>query len=66
MCPNESGMGAIDRSYPPEHVFDPYWTLEVTRKFFMVMVWAIHPEKPAKNGQDVNVHYLNQKVIELR
>ena len=47
-CPNGSGVGAIDRSDPSEHVFDPYCTLEVFRKFFMDKVWAVHPEKTPK------------------
>ena len=34
-CPNGSGVGAIDRSDPFEHVFDPYCTLEVLRKIFI-------------------------------
>ena len=34
-CPNGLGVGAIDRSNPAEDVFDPYWTLEVFRNFFM-------------------------------
>ena len=34
-CPNGSGVGAIDRSDPFEHVFDPYFILEVPRKIFM-------------------------------
>ena len=33
-CPNGSGVGAIDRSDPLEHVFDPYCIVEVLRKFF--------------------------------
>ena len=33
-CPNGSGVGAIDRSDPSEHVFDPYSILEVLRKIF--------------------------------
>ena len=45
MRPKRSGIGAIDKSYPPEHVFDPYCTLEVLRKFFMDKVWAVHPQK---------------------
>ena len=50
ILPNGSEVSAIDRSYPAEHVFDPYWALEVARKKFMAMVWAFRPEKPAKNG----------------
>ena len=49
-CPNGSGVGAIDRCYRAEHVFDPYWTLEVLRNFFMILVWTIRLEKMAKNG----------------
>ena len=48
-CPNGSGVGAIDRSDPSEHVFDPYCTLELLRKIFMDKVWAVHPQKTAKN-----------------
>ena len=33
-CPNGSGVGAIDRSDPLEHVFDPYCIVEVLRKIF--------------------------------
>ena len=32
-CPNGSGVGAIDRSYPAEHVFEPYCTLESSENF---------------------------------
>ena len=49
-CPNGSGVGAIDRSDRAEHVFNPYSTLEVLRKFFMAMVETIRAEKPSKNG----------------
>ena len=49
-CPNGSGVGAIDRSDPFEHVFDPYCTLEVLRKIFTDEVWVICPQKPSKNG----------------
>ena len=48
--PNGSGVGAIDRSDPSEHVFDPYCTLEVLRKIFMDKVWAVRPQKMTKNG----------------
>ena len=34
-CSNGSGVGAIDRSDPFEHVFDPYCILEFLRKIFM-------------------------------
>ena len=34
-CPNDSGVGAIDKSDPFEHVFDPDIILEVLRKIFM-------------------------------
>ena len=49
-CPSGSGVGAIDRSDPSKHVFDPYCTLEVLKNFFMDRVWAIPPQKSAKNG----------------
>ena len=49
-CPSGSEVGAIDRSDPSKHVFDPYCTLEVLRKIFMDRVWAILPQKSAKNG----------------
>ena len=49
-CPNGSGVGAIDRSDPPEHVFNPYWALEVLRKFFIDKAGSIRPQKPGKNG----------------
>ena len=48
-CPYGSRVGALHRSHPVEDVFDPYWILEVLGKFFMDKVWAIRPEKPAKN-----------------
>ena len=44
-----SGVSAIDGSDRAEHVFDPYWTLEVIRKFFVDKVWEIHPPKLGKN-----------------
>ena len=47
-CPNGSGVGAIDRSYPPEHVFEPYCTLEVLRNFFIDKVWKFRPQKSLK------------------
>ena len=34
-CPNDSGVGAMDRFDPLEHVFDPYIILEVLRKIFV-------------------------------
>ena len=49
-CPNGSGVGAIDSHDPLEDVFDPYYMLEVLRKFFMDKVLVIHPLKSAKNG----------------
>ena len=48
-CPNGLGVGAIDRSDPFKHVLDPYCILEVLRKIFMDKVWAIRPQKLAKN-----------------
>ena len=48
MRPNGLGVGAIDRSDLSEHVFDPYFILEVLGKFFMDEVWVICPQNSLK------------------
>ena len=47
-CPNHSGVGAIDSPDRFEHVFDPYYTLEVLEKIFKHEISIVRPQKLAK------------------
>ena len=42
-CPNHSGDGAIDSPDRFEHVFDPYYTLEVLEKIFELDISIVRP-----------------------
>ena len=42
-CPNHSGVGAIDSPDRFEHVFDPYYTLEVHEKSFEFDISIVRP-----------------------
>ena len=46
--PNRSGVGAIDSPDRFEHVFDPYYILEVSEKNFRLEILIVRPQKWAK------------------
>ena len=49
-CRNHSGVGAIDSPDRFEHVFDPYYILEVLEKIFKREISNVRPQKLAKNS----------------
>ena len=48
--PNRSGVNAMDNPDRFEHIFDPYYILEVLEKIFKYEISIVRPQKLAKNG----------------
>ena len=47
-CQNHSGVSAIDSPDRFEHVFDPYYILEVSEKILRLEILIVRPQKWAK------------------